>query len=239
MFKINIDTIASPINILNQLQPKTYFLNTANIYGFPFSNQRQYGFIAQEVEQVLPELVSISQKPEKRDTLGNIVYPAVSYKSLNYNALFGIIVAAMQKQQQDIETKDSLINDLNKRLTSIETCIEGLNLCDDPISGGKKSMSSAYSEVHLKDDVQSIVLDQNIPNPFAEHTVIGYFLPEDVQSAEIIFHNAEGKKINNVAITERGKGELSVYADDLSNGIYTYTLITDGKVADTKRMVKR
>ena len=87
-------------------------------------------------------------------------------------------------------------------------------------------------------DVRSIVLDQNIPNPFAEQTAIGYFLPDDVKKAQVLFHNADGKLINSVEISERGKGLLNVYADDLSSGVYSYTLIADGKVIDTKRMVK-
>ncbi len=87
-------------------------------------------------------------------------------------------------------------------------------------------------------DRNNIVLNQNVPNPFAERTVISYSVPESVQKAQIHFYNGMGKLINTVEITERGKGEINVYANDLSSGIYTYSLVADGKIVATKRMMK-
>jgi len=87
-------------------------------------------------------------------------------------------------------------------------------------------------------DKNVLVLDQNVPNPFAEQTTITYTLPDDVKRAQILFYNAAGKLINQVELTQRGKGQLNVFGNDLSNGLYTYTLVVDGKIIDTKRMVK-
>lgn len=84
-----------------------------------------------------------------------------------------------------------------------------------------------------------MVLNQNEPNPFAEKTVISYCLPQEVTTAEIIFYNDKGKQINRAEITTRGNGEINVNAQDLSSGVYTYTLIADSIVIDTKRMVKK
>lgn len=44
--------------------------------------------------------------------------------------------------------------------------------------------------------------------------------------------------IKTVDLDSRGDGQLNVFADDLSNGIYTYALFVDGKIIDTKKMVK-
>ncbi len=254
IFKRNIDTITNPIGLISQLKPKTYFLDTANVYAMNFPDQKQYGLIAQEVEQVLPELIGLATKPEFHDTSGNLVSPSVTYKTLNYNAFIAILIAGMQKQQSELEAKDLAISSLkakdsilNSRLTALETCVNNSNLCNKKVksrlaaeddSEADNAQGKSYtSEVTLK-DVRSIVLDQNIPNPFAEQTSIGYFLPDDVKKAQVLFHNADGKLINSVEISERGKGLLNVYADDLSSGVYSYTLIADGKVIDTKRMVK-
>jgi hypothetical protein len=54
----------------------------------------------------------------------------------------------------------------------------------------------------------------------------------------MLFYNAAGKLIQSVNLTEKGKGSLTVFANDLSNGIYTYTLVADGKIVETKKMVK-
>jgi hypothetical protein len=86
--------------------------------------------------------------------------------------------------------------------------------------------------------VQSIVLNQNVPNPFAEQTVITYSIPESVKKADILFYDSNGKLINTVSIKERGNSQLNVFANDLSTGIYTYTLVADGQIVATKKMVK-
>jgi trimeric autotransporter adhesin len=87
--------------------------------------------------------------------------------------------------------------------------------------------------------VQTVVLDQNVPNPFAEQTAIRYELPVTVQRAQLLFYDAQGRLIKAVDIAERGQGQLTVFANDLSNGIYTYALVADGQVMDSKKMVKQ
>ncbi|MFZ6010544.1 MAG: T9SS type A sorting domain-containing protein, partial [Bacteroidota bacterium] len=90
------------------------------------------------------------------------------------------------------------------------------------------------------EDVKSIVLDQNVPNPFAEQTTISYTLTENVQRAQMLFYNLEGKLINSVELSNNaGQGRLNVFANDLSNGIYTYTLVVDGQIIDTKKMIRQ
>ncbi len=249
-FKANIKPIPDALDIINKLKPSTYYMDTLNPYGIKFANTKQYGLIAQEVEQFLPELVHSTTKPEKYDSTGKTISNAVTYKGVEYNAFIGIIIAAMQEQQGQIHEKDSLLIVLNDRLTRLEDCINRLNLCNNganyrtianPSSTGDETLGNqtktTAQNVKLSDP-QSIVLNQNVPNPFAEKTGISYFLPKSVKSAKIIFHNQEGKFVNSVELTERGNGTINVYADDLSSGIYTYTLIADDKVIDTKKMVK-
>ena len=50
---------------------------------------------------------------------------------------------------------------------------------------------------------------------------------------EILIHLLE------VNVDEKGAGQLNVFAEDLSSGNYSYTLIADGKVVETKTMVKQ
>jgi hypothetical protein len=82
-------------------------------------------------------------------------------------------------------------------------------------------------------------LNQNVPNPFAEQTVITFSLPENIQKVNIMFYDSNGKMINNVEIKERGNSQLNVFANDLSTGVYTYTLVADGQIVATKKMVKQ
>lgn len=88
--------------------------------------------------------------------------------------------------------------------------------------------------IQLSDDV---IMDQNVPNPFTEETEISYFISDDVSSAQMLFYNAEGKLIKSVPIDSRGEGIISITAANLHSGVYSYSIVADGKVIDTKLMV--
>lgn len=243
--KNNINAIKSARTIINQLKPKTYHFDTANNYGIVLPKSKQFGFIAQEIETILPELVKSTFKPAIYDTTGNLIVDSITYKGVNYIALIPLLVAAFQEQQGESLSKDSIIYDLNNRLNQLEKCIAKLGICEAGNSSEisykrneNEESSIELQEIELK-NLQTIVLDQNNPNPFTEKTVIGYYLPKEVINAEIIFHNSDGKQINSAKISTRGKGEINVYAYDLSSGVYTYTLVADGIILDTKRMVKK
>ena len=85
--------------------------------------------------------------------------------------------------------------------------------------------------------MQVVVLEQNIPNPFSESTVINYFIPDNINYAQMIFSDNYGKILKTVDITKSGSGAIKVYAANLSSGLYTYALMVDGKVVDSKKMV--
>ena len=86
-------------------------------------------------------------------------------------------------------------------------------------------------------DVDVVRMDQNNPNPFSESTVITLNIPEQTQKASIFIYDMSGKQMQNIAVSERGETNITVYASDLSAGMYIYTLVVDGKVAVTRRMI--
>ncbi len=87
------------------------------------------------------------------------------------------------------------------------------------------------------DLINEAALGQNYPNPFDDHTVISYLIPDDAQTAQIVFQDMTGRVIKTLSIDGRGEGDLTVNAHGLTRGVYTYTIIIDGKVSDVKRMV--
>ena len=86
-------------------------------------------------------------------------------------------------------------------------------------------------------DVDMVRMDQNKPNPFSESTVIALNIPEQTQKASIIIYDMSGKQVQNIAVSERGETNITVYASDLTAGMYIYTLLVDGKVSVTRRMI--
>jgi hypothetical protein len=86
--------------------------------------------------------------------------------------------------------------------------------------------------------INTVVLKQNVPNPFAESTVITYVIPADFKKAQLVFRNNQGTVMKTIDITRAGKGSVTVYADDLSNGLYTYNLVIEDRVVESKKMMK-
>ncbi len=225
--KTNIDTLQDAIVIINQLKPKQFNFDKAGHPSMSFPSGLQYGLIAQDVETVLPNLVNNNVHPAKLDTLGNVVVPPVNFKSVEYEQLIPFLIKGIQQQQAQIKKQDSLITALSNQ---INTC------CANTTS---RNTNTTIDQLDIElSDKDAIVLNQNVPNPFAEQTTITFNVPASVVKAQLIFYNSNGQVIQTVDIKTRGKGKVNVFAADLSTGLYHYTLVADGKVADSKKMVR-
>lgn len=258
--KTNINAMTNGLDIIHQLEPKTFEYDQVGYPSMNLASGMQYGLIAQDVEMILPEIVSDNTHPAKYDTLGTLIYPEVTFKGLNYEQFIPILIKGMQEQQEQIDSLqtannqsnnygDSLeqvVSSLNDRLTQLENCLS--NILPALCQANQMMIESTPDEVqetlrHTLDvelsNGNNIVLNQNVPNPFAEKTVITYSIPQTVGKAQIHFYDGTGKLINSVEINERGNGQLNVYASDLSMGVYTYSLVADGQIISTKRMVKQ
>lgn len=245
-FKTNVQPLGNAMNLISQLHPKTYDYNTSLYPTFNFETDQQMGLIAQEVETVIPTIVTNHVSPAKYDSLGTLISPEFAYKGVEYQELIPLLVAGMQEQQSEIDQKDSIINDLNNRLSQLENCLSGIlpYLCQMSQNAIQANTPQEQEAVRTQLSVQlsnrsTIVLDQNVPNPFAEQTVINFSIPETVQKAQIHFYDGNGKLIQSVDVNERGLGSLTVFGSDLSRGTYTYTLVADGVIVATKKMMKQ
>ena len=142
-------------------------------------------------------------------------------KILSYNGVIAFLTKAIQEQQAQIDSMKTVMS----------ACCS---------VGARASNNSTQSSIDVElSDPEAIVLDQNVPNPFAEQTTITYSIPKSASAAQILFYDINGRQIKAVDILKKGKGQLNVFANDLSNGIYSYTLVVDGKIFETKKMVKQ
>ena len=80
-------------------------------------------------------------------------------------------------------------------------------------------------------------VSQNEPNPFTESTTIKLSIPKKTQAAALIIYDMSGKQIKQININERGKISVNITSEGLAAGMYLYSLIADGKVINTKRMI--
>lgn len=250
--KENVQVLENANNLLEQLNPVTFDFKVNDFPQMHLNANNQMGLIAQEVELVLPSIVSQTISPAEYDSLGNQIHNEFAFKTVDYSKLIPLLIAGYQEQNVVIDsltnTNDSLqsqITDLNNRLTDLENCLSGILpfLCQLNNTAIEQNETEVQEQIRSIIDVQlsnknSIVLNQNVPNPFAESTVITYSVPASVQRAQIHFYDMNGMLINSVDISERGAGQINVYGNDLSSGIYTYSLVADGKVVSTKKMMK-
>ena len=148
------------------------------------------------------------------------VFPDLVYenedgsKSINYVEMVPILVQA--------------INELKAELTELR--------------GSDEKTQTRASEGDAKRDemgenVTLLSLGENRPNPFSNTTTIPVSIPEDVQRAFIYIYDLTGKKVLQLDITARGKQNITLDASPLTDGMYLYSLIADGKVVQTRRMI--
>ena len=236
-------------SLLSLLRPRTFEWNTVQD---TFMMGTQYGFIAQEFETVLPDLVKAGRDSIKHITTDGLLPILVSgYQSQkaqidsleNQN---DALQAGQDSLEQIVANQDAKIEDLNNRLSQLENCLSGIlpYLCQLSQSAIQANTPETQEEVRKNLNVtlsnrSAIVLDQNVPNPFAEQTTINFSIPETVQKAQIHFYDGNGRFMNSVEVTDRGLGSVTVFGSDLSTGGYTYTLVADGQVVATKKMMKQ
>ena len=184
-----------------------------------FETDRQIGFIGQDVYSVIPEAVEIDDS---------------GLYSIKYKSIIPVLVEAVKELKAQNDEQQEQLNALQ---SIVNAC------CDDQGDQGQNKRGAINEELqktihNIELSSNIVVLEQNRPNPFKENTVIDYFIPEDVGFAQIIVYNNQGRIIKIVDIKEKGSGQLQVFAQNLTNGIYTYSIVFDGKVIETKKMVK-
>lgn len=115
--KQDIKEVNNALALIGQLVPKSY--NYKRIPSLNLPKGEQYGFIAQDLERVLPTLVKNVEvvNPEELKGEGEQLK---EIKSVNYIGLTPILVKAVQEQQDLIQQQQKLIEQLNQRLERLE-----------------------------------------------------------------------------------------------------------------------
>jgi len=100
-FKQDVHDYAGGIDAIRDLRPVNFYFDTVN-YDLNFPTDMQYGLIAQEVEPILPNLVSNQMIPEKFDTAGNVISESIQYKGLDYVQITPILIQAVKELDENI-----------------------------------------------------------------------------------------------------------------------------------------
>ena len=82
-------------------------------------------------------------------------------------------------------------------------------------------------------------LSQNYPNPFNPLTNIKYNVKGETSNVKLIIFDIQGKQLTELINQKQSAGTYQVdfNGSNYSSGVYFYSLIIDGKVIDTKKMI--
>jgi len=174
-------------------------------------DKKHYGMIAQEVEKIFPEVV------RHNNTDGTDKH----YYTMNYSAFGVLAIKAIQEQQQTIEEQQQKISTLEERIAKLEAAFNS-------------NISSANNSNATSKEISGATLEQNQPNPFSQSTIIRYHLPQG-SSGQINLYDANGTLAKTLKANESGQAVMN--GNDLKAGTYSYTLIVNGKIAASKKMI--
>ena len=171
---------------------------------------------------------------DKRNALGeDPIYSKVHH---------GLDAEQLEKLYPELVEKDKNGNYWINYIELIPILVKGINELSSELAELKgaspkmaRDMSTSIGEATT--DVDVVRMDQNTPNPFSESTVIKLNIPQSTTTANILIYDLNGKQIDKVSVDERGETNVTVYASNLESGMYIYSLILDGKVTVTRKMI--
>ncbi len=118
--KKNIRPLESALDKVKQLNVYSYEFKTddAQFEAMHLDKGIHHGFISQELETVMPELVRNDVMVAPGKNRGEET--TIEYKGVNYIEMIPVLTKAMQEQQQLIETQQLLIEQLQQRISALE-----------------------------------------------------------------------------------------------------------------------
>jgi hypothetical protein len=170
-------------------------------------NSIYYGYIAQDVQKIFPELVI----QDKDGFLG-----------INYMSLIPLMIEAIKQQ-------DSTITSLQQQINSCCT--------KDTKRNERSTDQSGNNDNNADKNIAAAVLYQNTPNPFSKETQIKCFIPDGAMLSNIFIYDMQGTQKRKVQINGNGNQSITIQGSELKAGMYMYTLIIDGKEIATKKMI--
>ncbi|MEM6718465.1 MAG: tail fiber domain-containing protein [Bacteroidota bacterium] len=236
--KQNIKSEENVLEKLSQLEAVTYTFKENEHLNL--SKKLQHGFLAQNLEETFPELITAIEKPifDKKDRTKQV--GTYAYKAVNYLGMISILTSSLnelnEQSKKDIQQikeaaaldMQQLKEEFNNQIEALEAQIAALK-GEDP--GTRETLNSQTT------GELGFSMEQNKPNPFANQTVINYTLPKDTK-ATISVVDLSGKFIKDYTISNV-KGQVTINASEIGKGIFIYALISNDEVIMTKKMIVR
>ncbi len=262
--KTNISTIDNASDLINQMQPRSYSYIQDGNESLHLNEGLHFGFIAQELQPVLPEVVAPFYHPAQFDTLGNELSPRRELLGIKYNDIIPILVEAVKEsngviseqagiienQSAQLEAQAATIAELESKVEAMEQKMESMftimqsvqtktNNCCSFGSAQEPNDGSTGSLPAPTDAIEGVKLMQNVPNPFDTTTRIDFILPADA-NVVLELSDVNGRPLRRLIDGQMNAGSQSIVLNgsSLAPGTYFYTVYANGEMI-TKKMVKK
>ncbi|MGB1206095.1 MAG: tail fiber domain-containing protein [Chitinophagales bacterium] len=213
--KTDIEQLDNVLDKVMELKPSKYYYKESKAR----AKNKSYGFIAQEVQEIFPDIVRHNEDDSNL---------ALAYDD------FGILaIKAIQEQQTTIENVEKQNEALKAENEALRNDIAEIK---NMLANLDSKVSSKTENMILEGD-KAATLAQNSPNPFTNDTFIEYYIPENVNAAQLQITNLNGQVISTMDIATRGNTKTTISAKKLTAGTYLYSIVLDGKTIDTKQMI--
>jgi hypothetical protein len=170
--KTDVKTFSSGLDMVRRLRPTTYqYTHEGRLANANLPAGQQYGFLAQELEQVLPGAVREMPVFVNKEKDNPRAAETEQYKSIRYDMLIPVLTRAIQEQQETIE--------------ALKTEVAALRQ--------KQSQATPASPVAAK-------LLSLTPNPASGQAIVRYALPAGTRQAELLLLDLQGKMLKKVAL---------------------------------------
>ncbi len=210
--KTNIKDLNYGLNEIMKLRPVTFSWIKRPEDG------TKLGLIAQELQQVLPEVVRDYEW--KRD---EVTGEKQKVPSAVMGVMYDDIIPVLVKGIQELSAEN---DELKSRLEKIESTLS--------ISGDSKQEEKLKQQTVILSG--GAYLQQNVPNPFDGTAAINYYVPDPNAKVQMQFISISGEVLQTVDLSS-GKGSVTVKASELAAGTYQYSLLVNGRVIGTKKMM--
>lgn len=107
-FKTNIEPMRNSLSLISQIKGYTYNFKVDEYPDKGFNSDRQIGFMAQELKNVIPQAVKAAED---------------GYYGVNYQVLVPVLTEAINEQQQIINNQNNRIAELERKLDEVMTII--------------------------------------------------------------------------------------------------------------------
>lgn len=114
-FKTGIRPYDDGLSKIMALRPTTFRFDTQKYSFMNLAEGEQYGFLANEVKEVLPNLVNYSFQGYDEEEAPKHTDQGVEFEAVNYAGMIPLLVSAVQQQQDQIEELKRRIAELESR----------------------------------------------------------------------------------------------------------------------------